>query len=171
LLGFSPFFFSLYVMGFLGAYTIYTGIVPTLAIWSIIVGLFWIVMGYRMLNQFYLITEIVRRHGELALNETAAKIPQLEQEADTAALQKALEAAKNWPPKRPPEMTPGNYRVIYSDGVTQETCLIPAEIEKWVIASNKAEADKPYRIVRVLDAQGHVVWGEPDQSSPEPSAQ
>jgi hypothetical protein len=37
--------------------------------------------------------------------------------------------------------------------------LIPAEIEKWVTASNKAEANKPYRIVRVLDAQGRIVWG------------
>jgi hypothetical protein len=66
----------------------------------------------------------------IVLNEAAAKAPLLEQEADTAALQKAFEAAKNWPPKRPPEMTPATYRVIYSDGVTQETRLIPSEIEK-----------------------------------------
>jgi hypothetical protein len=65
-LGFLPYFFSLYVMSFLGVYTIYTGVIPTLAIWSIIMGVFWIAVGYRMLNQFYLITEIVRRHDELA---------------------------------------------------------------------------------------------------------
>lgn len=95
----------------------------------------------------------------IVVNEAAAKAPQFEQEAETAELQAAFEAAKNYPPKRPPEMTPATYRVLYSDGVTQETRLIPAEIEKWVAASNKAEADKPYRIVRVIDPQGRVVWG------------
>jgi hypothetical protein len=94
----------------------------------------------------------------ITLNEAAAKLPQLEQDADAATMLSAFEAAKNYPPKRPPEMTPATYRVIYSDGVTQETRLIPAEIEKWVTASNKAEADKPYRIVRVLDPEGRVVW-------------
>lgn len=95
----------------------------------------------------------------VVLNEAAAKLPQFEQGADTTELQKAIEAAKTWPAKRAPELTPATYRVIYSDGVTQETRLVPAEIEKWVTASNKAEVDKPYRIVRVLDPQGHIVWG------------
>jgi hypothetical protein len=92
------------------------------------------------------------------LNEAAAKNPELEQDTDTAAWQKAFDAAKNWPPKRPPEMTPASYQVIYSDEVTQETRLTPAEIENWVAESSKADADKPYRIVRVLDPQGKVVW-------------
>jgi hypothetical protein len=78
------------------------------------------------------------------LNEAMAKVPQLEQDADTAALQKAFDAANNWPPKRTPKMTPATYQVVYSDGVTQDTCFIPAEIENWVAESNKADANKPY---------------------------
>lgn len=94
----------------------------------------------------------------VTLNEAATKIPQLEQDADMAALQSAFDAANNWPPKRPPKMTPATYQVLYSDGVTQETRLMPAEVERWVAESNKADANKPYRIVRVVDPQGHVVW-------------
>jgi hypothetical protein len=92
------------------------------------------------------------------LNEAAAKTPQLEQDADTAALQRAFDAAKDWPPKRPPEMTPATYQVVYSDGVMQETRLTPSEIENWVAESNKVNANKPYQIVRVLDPEGRVVW-------------
>jgi hypothetical protein len=84
------------------------------------------------------------------LNEAAAKIPELE---------RAFEAGTNSPSKRSPEMTAATYQVVYSDGVTQETRLLLTEIEKWVIASNRAEAEKPYRIVRVVDSQGRVVWG------------
>ncbi len=62
LLGFIPYFFSLYVIGFLGLYMIYTGIVPVLSIWSIIMGLFWIAVGYQIINLFYLIMEIIQRH-------------------------------------------------------------------------------------------------------------
>jgi hypothetical protein len=96
----------------------------------------------------------------IVLNEASAKAPQFEQEAETAALQAAFQAATNYPPKRPPEMRPATYRVVYSDGVTQETRLVPAEIEKWVTASNEAEADKPYRIIQVIDPQGSIVWGQ-----------
>lgn len=95
----------------------------------------------------------------IVLNEAASKISELENTAHDAQLQSAFVAAKNWPPKRPPEMTPATYQVIYSDGVTQQTRLLPAEIEKWIAASNEADADKPYRIVRVVDPQGQVVWG------------
>jgi hypothetical protein len=91
----------------------------------------------------------------VVLNEAAAKAEQTEH------LQRAFDAAKNWPPKRPPEMTSATYQVVYSDGVTQETLLIPAEIERWVAASTEADATKPYRIVRVLDQQGGVVWESP----------
>jgi uncharacterized protein (UPF0248 family) len=55
-------------------------------------------------------------------------------------------------------MTPASYQVVYSDGVTQETRLIPSEIERWVCGSAKANASKPYRIVRIVDPQGEVVW-------------
>jgi hypothetical protein len=66
LLGFLPYFFSLYIIGFLGVYSMYRGIVGAFSIWSILAGLFWIVVGYRGLNQYYLMTEIVRRHDEAA---------------------------------------------------------------------------------------------------------
>jgi hypothetical protein len=94
----------------------------------------------------------------VTLNEAAIKLPQLEQDTGAAALQRAFSAAKDWPPKQPPEMTPATYQVVYSDGVTQETRLIPAEIERWVTESIKADANKPYRIVRVLDPKGKIAW-------------
>jgi hypothetical protein len=96
------------------------------------------------------------------LNESADKLPQ-EEQAHAAALLSAFEAANKWePPKRPPEMTPGTYHVIWSDGVKQERCFVPAEIQKWVADSDKFEAGKGIsrRIVRVIDLQGRIVWGE-----------
>jgi hypothetical protein len=82
-------------------------------------------------------------------------------QAETAALQKAFDAAQNWPPKRPPELTPATYQVIYSDGVKRENQLTPDEINRWAAASNKdAEGKLPYRILRILDANGNIVWGK-----------
>jgi hypothetical protein len=66
LLGFVPYFFFLYIIGFLGLYSIYRGIVDGLSIWSILAGIFWILIGYRGISQFYLMTEIVRLHDEAA---------------------------------------------------------------------------------------------------------
>jgi hypothetical protein len=59
-----PYFFSIYIIGFLGFYAIYKGVVVSFSVWSILAGIFWIAIGYRGINQFYLMTEIVRRHGE-----------------------------------------------------------------------------------------------------------
>jgi len=94
------------------------------------------------------------------LNEAAAKAPQLEQDAEEAALAGAFEAAQNWqPPKRPSELTPATYQVIYSHGVSQQTRLTPDEIDRWAVASNKeAESKFPYHIVRIIDEKGVVVW-------------
>lgn len=64
LLEFLPYLYSLYVMGFLGVYMIYGGVAGLFSIWSVISGLFWVVVGYRTIYQFYLITQIVRRHDE-----------------------------------------------------------------------------------------------------------
>jgi hypothetical protein len=73
---------------------------------------------------------------------------------------KAFEAAKNWPPKRAPEHTPADYRIIYSDGYQQETRLLPSEINRWALACNN-DSDKqrsPYPIVKIVDAGGLTVW-------------
>jgi hypothetical protein len=52
------------------------------------------------------------------------------------------------------------YQVVYSDGVAQEIRLFPDEIEKWIKVSNIANAAKHHQIVRVIDAQGRIVWGQ-----------
>src|SRR5215469_9630869 len=79
--------------------------------------------------------------------------------AEETALQKAFGVAQNWPPKRLPELTPATYQVFYSDGVSQEHRLTPDEIDRWAVASNKdAEGKFPYRIVRIIDEKGVVVW-------------
>jgi hypothetical protein len=85
-------------------------------------------------------------------------------------LLKAFEGAKNWPPKRPPHLTPANYRVYYSDGFSQETSLLPDEISRWVAACN-SDTDKlrsPHPIVRVIDVSGLTVWptASPDAAPP-----
>ena len=66
LLGLLPYFYSLYVMGVLGLYTIYEGIIGKLAFWSMISGVFWVFLGFHLIYRFYLMTEIVRQHDEKA---------------------------------------------------------------------------------------------------------
>jgi len=67
LLGFLPYFYSLYIMGVLGLYTIYEGIVGKFSLWSMIGGVFWVFVGFHLAYRFYLMTEIVRRHDEKAM--------------------------------------------------------------------------------------------------------
>jgi hypothetical protein len=62
LLGFLPYFYSLYVMGILGVYTIYEGVAGVFSIWSMIGGVFWLFVGFHLIYRFSLLTEIVRKH-------------------------------------------------------------------------------------------------------------
>jgi hypothetical protein len=101
----------------------------------------------------------------IVLNEAASKVQPLEDAADVSAIQRAFEGAKEWSPARPSGMMVATYRVVYSDDVTQETRLTSDEIDSWAERSNRADADKPYRIVRILDSHGKVAWT--DKSSPD----
>ena len=70
LIGFLPYFYSLYVIGVLGLYTIFEGVVGKFSLLSMIGGVFWVFVGFQLAYRFYVLTEIVRRHderGELAL--------------------------------------------------------------------------------------------------------
>src|SRR5437868_7852209 len=67
LLGLLPYFYSLYIMGVLGLYTIYEGIVGKFSLWSMIGGVLWVFVGFHLAYRFYLMTEIVRRHDERAM--------------------------------------------------------------------------------------------------------
>src|SRR5215813_9439616 len=66
-----------------------------------------------------------------------------------------------WPVKmlteRPPVLV--TYQVVYSDGGVQKVNVFSDEIERWVSISNMQNATKPYRIVRVIDPAGRIVWG------------
>jgi hypothetical protein len=64
LLGFLPYFYSLYIIGVLGLYTIFEGIVGVFSFWSMIGGVFWVFVGFHLIYRFYLMTEIVRQHDE-----------------------------------------------------------------------------------------------------------
>jgi hypothetical protein len=64
LLGFLPYFYSLYIIGFLGLYAIFEGIVGVFSFWSMIGGVLWIFVGLHLIYRFYLMTEIVRQHDE-----------------------------------------------------------------------------------------------------------
>ena len=62
-----PLVASLYIMGVLGLYTIYEGIIGKFSFWSMIGGLFWVFLGFHLIYRFYLMTEIVRQHDEKAM--------------------------------------------------------------------------------------------------------
>jgi len=76
LLGLLPYLYSLYIMGFLGLYTIYEGVTGKFSIWSMIGGVFWVFVGFHLIYRFYLMTEIVRQHDKKAMmsnSTTSAK--------------------------------------------------------------------------------------------------
>jgi hypothetical protein len=64
LLAFLPYIYSLYIIGVLGLYTIFEGIVGAFSFWSMIAGFFWVFVGFHLIYRFYLMTEIVRKHDE-----------------------------------------------------------------------------------------------------------
>ncbi len=74
-------------------------------------------------------------------------------------LNRAVKAVKDWPPKRPPELTVGTYLVVFSDGTTMENRFLPSEISGWAIAYNQdAARTKPCRITEIRDETGAAVW-------------
>jgi len=72
LLGFLPYFYALYIMGFLGLFTIYEGVIGKFSFWSMIGGIFWLFLGFHLIYRFYLMTEIVRQHDEQAMSARSA---------------------------------------------------------------------------------------------------
>jgi hypothetical protein len=62
--GFLPYLYSLYIMGVLGLYTIFEGLVGKLSFLSMIGGVFWVFVGFHLVYRFYLVTEIVRQHDQ-----------------------------------------------------------------------------------------------------------
>ena len=75
LLGLLPYFYSLYIMGGLGLYTIYEGLIGKFSFWSMLGGVFWVFIGFHLIYRFYLMTEIVRQHDEKTM--LAAAHPRL----------------------------------------------------------------------------------------------
>jgi len=55
--GFVPYIFSIYLMGFLGAYSLW-GLLSEFTFGTLAFGIFWMIVGYRMLYTFWMITEI-----------------------------------------------------------------------------------------------------------------
>ena len=64
MLGLLPYLYSLYIMGVLGLYTIYEGVIGKFSFWSMIGGIFWVFVGFHLNYRFYLMTEIVRQHDQ-----------------------------------------------------------------------------------------------------------
>ena len=65
--GLLPYSYALYMMGVLGIYTIFEGVVGSSSLWSMIGGVFWVFVGFHLMYRFYLVTKIVRQHDEGAL--------------------------------------------------------------------------------------------------------
>ena len=51
LLGCLPYFYSLYIIGFLGLYTIGEGVIGKLPFWSMIGGVVWVFLGFHLIYQ------------------------------------------------------------------------------------------------------------------------
>jgi hypothetical protein len=64
LFGLLPYLYSLYIMGVLGLYTIFEGVIGEFSLLSMIGGIFWVFVGFHLIYRFYLVTEIVRQHDE-----------------------------------------------------------------------------------------------------------
>ena len=64
LLGCLPYLYALYIMGVLGLYTIFEGVIGKFSLSSMIGGVFWVFLGFHLIYRFYLMTEIVRQHDE-----------------------------------------------------------------------------------------------------------
>ena len=64
MLGLLPYLYSFYIMGVLGLYTIYEGVIGKFSIWLMISGIFWVFLGFHLFYRFYLMTEIVRQHDK-----------------------------------------------------------------------------------------------------------
>lgn len=64
LLGFLPYLFLIYVIGFPGLYTIYKGVMVSFSIWTILAGIFWVAIGHRGIYRFWLMTQIVEQHSK-----------------------------------------------------------------------------------------------------------
>jgi hypothetical protein len=67
LLGLLPHLYSLYIMGVLGLYTIFEGVIGEFSVWSMMSGIVWVFVGFHLMYRFHLVTEIVRRHDEQAM--------------------------------------------------------------------------------------------------------
>jgi hypothetical protein len=65
LLGFLPYLFLTYVIVYFGLYAIYRGVIVSFSVWTILAGTFWVAFGYRGIDQFYLMTEIVKQHSKI----------------------------------------------------------------------------------------------------------
>jgi hypothetical protein len=74
LLGLLPYLYALYIMGVLGFYTIYEGVIGKFSFWSMIGSIFWLFVGFHLIYRFHLMTEIVRRHDEETKLAEASKI-------------------------------------------------------------------------------------------------
>jgi hypothetical protein len=79
---------------------------------------------------------------------------------EKAALDREVAALNRQEKSKTESSAPSAYKVIFSDGTTQENKLMPYEIESWPIASNELfeKEARPYRIVRIADNNGTTVW-------------
>jgi hypothetical protein len=74
LLGLLPYLYALYLIGVLGLYSIFEGVIGKFSFWSMIGSIFWLFVGFHLIYRFHLMTEIVSRHDEKAKLAEASKI-------------------------------------------------------------------------------------------------
>ena len=69
LFGSLPYLYSIYIMGVLGLYTIFEGLISKFSFLSMLGGVLWVFVGFHLFYRFYLVTEIVRLHDEGAKSQ------------------------------------------------------------------------------------------------------
>ncbi len=74
LLGLLPYLYALYLMGVLGLYTIFEGVIGKFSFWSMIGAIFWLFAGFHLIYRFHLMTDIVSRHDEKTKSVETSKI-------------------------------------------------------------------------------------------------
>lgn len=66
ILGFVIYFYSLFIFFFVGIYSLYEVLDGSSSHWSLLAGIFGVFVGFRMLSQFHLLTEVVNTRHKIA---------------------------------------------------------------------------------------------------------
>jgi hypothetical protein len=92
----------------------------------------------------------------VVLNEAVKSAPKSDEAAEDAALRAAYNSADDWK-RSAASIGLEKFIVTFSDGVQQEITHGRNNVDSWARECNSGNF--PYRVVRIIDAGGKIVWG------------